>query len=403
LILDFRFEILELMRIILQNIWRVLVRELRMMFARPLYLFASVGVMLLSTFFFLTLMKGGAAEKMPMAVVDQDQTTISRRLIHEMQATPSVDIQLITNSYSEARDAMQKGKIYGIFVIREGFYRDLVSFKRPQIDFYVTNAYTVGGNTAYKQMLTMANLVSGAFQREVLRKKGMTDDVIMHRIQPIAIEGHMVANPWGNYSIYLVSTILPGILGLVCIMLTIFAIGFELKARTSHAWLRAAGGNYTIAMIGKLIPYTLIYLILGVGCHLILYRFVGFPVYGSTWRLMFGLLLFILAMEALGITMIGLLPTLRDALSIGALYSMLGFSLSGFTYPQMAMLPPVKALSYMEPLRHYYLIYVNEALMAAPVENSIPYMLALTLFMVASLCVAPRLHRALVYWNYPLK
>jgi len=391
------------MRIILQNIWRVLVRELRMMFARPLYLFASVGVMLLSTFFFLTLMKGGAAEKMPMAVVDQDQTTISRRLIHEMQATPSVDIQLITNSYSEARDAMQKGKIYGIFVIREGFYRDLVSFKRPQIDFYVTNAYTVGGNTAYKQMLTMANLVSGAFQREVLRKKGMTDDVIMHRIQPIAIEGHMVANPWGNYSIYLVSTILPGILGLVCIMLTIFAIGFELKARTSHAWLRAAGGNYTIAMIGKLIPYTLIYLILGVGCHLILYRFVGFPVYGSTWRLMFGLLLFILAMEALGITMIGLLPTLRDALSIGALYSMLGFSLSGFTYPQMAMLPPVKALSYLEPLRHYYLIYVNEALMGAPVENSIPYMLALTLFMVASLCVAPRLHRALVYWNYPLK
>lgn len=391
------------MRIILQNIWRVQVRELRMMFARPLYLFASVGVMLLSTFFFLTLMKGGAAEKMPMAVVDQDQTTISRRLIHEMQATPSVDIQLITNSYSEARDAMQKGKIYGIFVIREGFYRDLVSFKRPQIDFYVTNAYTVGGNTAYKQMLTMANLVSGAFQREVLRKKGMTDDVIMHRIQPIAIEGHMVANPWGNYSIYLVSTILPGILGLVCIMLTIFAIGFELKARTSHAWLRAAGGNYTIAMIGKLIPYTLIYLILGVGCHLILYRFVGFPVYGSTWRLMFGLLLYILAMEALGITMIGLLPTLRDALSIGALYSMLGFSLSGFTYPQMAMLPPVKALSYLEPLRHYYLIYVNEALMAAPVENSLPNALALTLFMLAALCVAPRLHRALVYWNYPLK
>ena len=324
------------MLIIFQNIWRVLVRELHMMFARPLYLFASVGVMLLSTFFFLTLMKGGAAEKMPVAVVDLDQTSISRRLAHEMQATPSVDIQLITNSYPEARAAMQEGKIYGIFVIPDGFYRDLVDFKRPQMDFYVTNSYTVGGNTAYKQMLTMVNLTSGAFQREVLRKKGMTDDVIMHRIQPLTIEGHMVANPWGNYSVYLVSTILPGILGLICLMLTIFAIGFELKSRTSHAWLRAAGGNYTVAMIGKLIPYTFIYMVLGVGCHVILYRFAGFPVYGSYGRLMFGLLLFILAMEALGITMIGLLPTLRDALSIGALYAMLGFSLSGFTYPQMA-------------------------------------------------------------------
>ncbi len=385
------------------NIWRVCVREIHIMFARPLYMFASVGVMVLSTFFFLTLMKGGAAEKMPMAVVDLDQTSISRRLTHEMQATPSVDIQLITNSYPEAREAMQQGKIYGIFIIREGFYRDLVSLKRPQIDFYVTNSYTLGGNTAYKQMLTMVNLVSGAFQREVLRKKGLPDDVIMNRIQPLAIEGHMVANPWGNYSVYLVSTILPGILGLICLMLTIFAIGFELKMRTSHAWLRAAGGNYTLAMIGKLLPYTLIYIVLGIGCHVILYRFAGFPVYGSTGRLRFGLVLFILAMEALGITLIGLLPTLRDALSIGALYSMLGFSLSGFTYPQTSMLAPVKAISYMEPLRHYYLIYVNEALMAAPVENSLPYMLALTVFLLTALCVAPRLHRALVYWNYPLK
>lgn len=391
------------MKYIFINIRRVMQRELKMMFARPLYLFASVGVMLLSTFFFLTLMQGGSAEKMPVAVVDLDQTSISRRLIHEMQATPSVDIQLITNSYPEAREAMQQGKIYGIFVIPECFYDELVSFKRPKMDFYVTNAYTVGGNTAYKQMLTMVNLTSGAFQREVLRKKGLPDDVIMHRIQPLAIEGHMVANPWGNYSVYLVSTILPGILGLICLMLTIFAIGFELKMRTSHAWLKAAGGNYTVAMIGKLIPYTLIYIILGIGCHIILYRFAGFPVYGSHTRLMFGLLLFIFAMEALGITLIGLLPTLRDALSIGALYSMLGFSLSGFTYPLMAMLPPVKALSYLEPLRHYYLIYVNEALMAAPVENSIPHMLALTGFMLASLFVAPRLYDALVYQNYPLK
>ncbi len=391
------------MKYIFINIYRVLQRELHMMFARPLYMFASVGVMLLSTFFFLTLMRGGAAENMPVAVVDLDQTSISRRLIHEMQATPSVDIQLVTNSYPEAREAMQQGKIYGIFVIREGFYSDLVAFKRPQLDFYVTNAYTVGGNTAYKQLLTMANLTSGAFQREVLRKKGLPDDIIMHRIQPLAIEGHMVANPWGNYSVYLVSTILPGILGLICLMLTVFAIGFELKSRTSHAWLRAAGGNYTVAMIGKLIPYTFIYLVLGIGCHLILYRYTGFPVYGSHGRLLFGMVLYIFAMEGLGITLIGLLPTLRDAISIGALYSMLGFSLSGFTYPQMCMLPPVRALSYMEPLRHYYLIYVNEALMAAPPENSIIYMLALTAFMLSALCVAPRLHRALVYQNYPLK
>ena len=385
------------------NIWHVLLRELRRIVSRPLYLGATVGAMLIAIFFFMTLMARGAAEKMPVAVVDMDQTTISRRVCHEMQATSSVDIILITNSYPEAREAMQQGHIYGIFVIPEGFYRDLVAFKRPQLDFYVTNAYTVGGNTSYKQMLTMANLASGAFQREVLRKKGMTDDVIMNRIQPVAIEGHMLTNPWGNYTIYLVSTVLPGILGVIALMMTVFAIGFELKTKTSTQWLKTAGGNYTIAMIGKLIPYTVIYLTLGIVCHILFYNIADFPVLGSHARLLFGQLLYIMAMEIMGIVLIGCLPTLRDALSVGALYAMLGFSLSGFTYPNMAMLPMVKALSNLEPLRHYYLIYVNEALMGAPAINSMPHALALVAFIVPALCVAPRLHRALKYQNYPLK
>ena len=390
------------MKEIFLNIWNVLQRELRRMVSRPLYLTASVGAFLFSMFFFMTLMQRGAAEQMPVAVVDLDQTSISRRLIHEMQATPSVDILLVTSSYQEARQAMQEGRIYGIFVIPSDFYRHLVSFKRPRVDFYMTNAYTVGGNTAYKQMMTMANLVSGAFQREVLRKKGMTDDVIMHRIQPVSIEGHMIANPWGNYMIYLVSVVLPGILGVIALILTIFVVGFELKARTSKEWLNAAGGNYTVAMIGKLLPYTVIYQTLGVVCYMMLFTVAGFPVLGSHWRLLFGLLLFIMAMEMMGIVLIGCMPRLRDALSIGALYSMLGFSLSGFTYPNMGMLPFVRAISWIEPLRHYYLIYVNEALMGAPFINSLPTAMCLVAFTIPALFVAPRLHHALKYQNYPI-
>lgn len=381
----------------------MLLREVKTILSRPLYLTSSVGAVMVSMFFFMTLMEGGVAEDMPVAVVDLDQTSISRRLIHEMQATPSVDIKMITNSYPEAREAMQQGKIYGIFIIPEGFYRDIASFKRPRMDFYITNAYTLGGNTAYKQMLTISNLVSGAFQREVLRKKGMPEEVIMKRIQPIVVEGHMLSNPWGNYTVYLVSTIMPGIIGLIALMLTIYSIGTELKNRTSREWLKLAGENYTVAMIGKLIPYTIIYQTLGIACHIILYNIADFPVQGSHVRLLFGMLLFIMAMEIMGIVIIGCIPILRDALSVGALYAMLGFSLSGFTYPNMAMLPFVRALSYLEPLRHYYLIYVNEALLGAPSINSLPHTLALTAFILAALAVAPRLHHALLHQNYRLK
>lgn len=385
------------------KIWTVAQRELHMMMRRPLYLFASIGVMMLCTFFFLTLMKNGVPNEMPVAVVDHDQTTISRRLTHELQATPSADVILVTSQFFEARQAMQQGKIYGIIDIPEGFYSDLVAFKRPHIHFYTTNAYTVGGNTAYKQLLTLVNLTSGAFQREVLRKKGMSDDIIMRRIQPVTIDAHMLANPWGNYNIYLTSTILPGIMGLITLMLTIFAIGSELKFQTSREWLDAAGGNYAIAMIGKLLPYSVLYIVLGISCNLILFKFAGFPIYGSLWRLMGAMVLFIFAMESMAICIIGCLPTLRGAISIGALYGMLGFSLSGFTYPVMNMLPPVQALTNLMPLRHYYRIYVNEALMAAPVECSFIPAAMLCGFFIFALAVSIRLHNALIYQNYPLK
>ena len=391
------------MKEILLHIWYVTRRELSRIVSRPLYLAASVGVFLFCMFFFMTLMERGAAEKMPMAVVDLDQSSMSRRLIHEMDATPSADIVLVTNSFAEAREAMQQGELYGIFVVPEGFYSSLAAFKRPRLDIYVTNAYTLGGNTVYKQMMMMANLASGAFQREVLLKKGLPEDIALHRIQPIAVEAHMIANPWGNYTIYLVSTVLPGILGVIALMLTVFAIGFELKMKTSREWLHAAGNNYTVAMIGKLIPYTVIYLVLGISCHLLFYYIAEFPVNGSHTRLLAGFLLFIMAMEAMGIVLIGCLPRLRDALSIGALYSMLGFSLSGFTYPNMGMMPFVRALSYLEPLRHYYLIYVDEALMGAPPICATPDALALVAFFIPALCVAPRLHKALIYQNYSVK
>ena len=391
------------MRPFFSSVWHVMRRELSRMFVRPLYIFASIGVMLLSTFFFLTIMLGGTPENMPVAVVDKDMTTISRRLCHEMEATSAVDIILVTTDFAEARRSMQRGEVFGILVIPDRFYSDLVAFKRPQLEFYTNNAYTVGANTAYKQLLTMCNLTSGAFQREVLRKKGLPDDLIMKRIQPVTIEAHFIANPWSNYAVYLVSTILPGILALVVLMLTIFAIGFELKCRTCHEWLRAAGGNYTIAMIGKLIPYTIIYIVLGIGCQLILFKFMHFPVNGSLTRLLLSMILLIFAMESMAICIIGALPTLRDAVSIGALYGMLGFSLSGFTYPVMNMLPPIQAWTYLVPLRYYYRIYVNEALMAAPVSNSIPLCLGLCCFFIMPLIVSPRLYKAMLFQNYPLK
>ena len=223
-----------------KNVWN---RELRVMFSRPIYLFATVFVMGFCYIFFLTMMKEGLPEKLPVAIVDLDNSAISRRFYRELNATQAVEVVSKCSSYTEARDLLQKGDIYGFILVPNDFYKNLLGNKRPEISFYVNNTYLVAGTLAYRDMLTMSTLAPAAYQREILRKKGMADDdAIMGRIQPIVIDSHLVGNPWSNYGVYLINLLLPGVLQLMIILMTVFSIGIELKDRSSREWLAAGNG-----------------------------------------------------------------------------------------------------------------------------------------------------------------
>ena len=384
-----------------KNVWN---RELRVMFSRPIYLFATVFVMGFCYIFFLTMMKEGLPEKLPVAIVDLDNSAISRRFYRELNATQAVEVVSKCSSYTEARDLLQKGDIYGFILVPDDFYKNLLGNKRPEISFYVNNTYLVAGTLAYRDMLTMSTLAPAAYQREILRKKGIADDdAIMGRIQPIVIDSHLVGNPWSNYGVYLINLLLPGVLQLMIILMTVFSIGIELKDRSSREWLAAGNGSIVTALTGKLLPYTILFTILGIAGNVLLYKFVGFPMNGSFALFSIATFLFVVAHQAIGIFMIGLFPVLRDGISFGALYGILSFTYAGFTFPIDAMPPLAQGPSVLFPMRHYFQIYTNEVLNGAPFAYSIVYYAALLSFLILPFIIVRRLEKALINQNYPLK
>ncbi len=373
------------------------------MFSRPLYIIATVVVMLICCFFFATILQQGVPERMPIGVVDLDRTTTSRNIIHQLNSMQMVEVTRQCHSYAEARDILQRGEIYGFIVIPHDFYNELAGLKRPKLSVYTNNTYTVGANMAYKQLLMMCNLVSGALQLQVFTGIGLTEPQAMALIQPIVVETHQIANPKSNYSIYLIGTILPGILGLIILTTTIFSIGIEMKDKTSHDWLKTANGSMPVALTGKIFPYSVIYIILGICCNTLMYKVLDFPVAGSFFAMSMSLLIYVCAMQAVAVLIIGLLPSVRTALSIGALYGMLAFSMSGFTYPAMAMLPAFRSLTWLFPLTHYYHVYVNEALLNGPVENTVLPIIYMLIALIPPLFIVKRLHYAAEHLNYPTK
>ncbi len=383
-----------------QNIIKVARRELRIIRNRPLYLLGSVGVITFCALFYLTLMKDGLPHDIPIGVVDQDESTTSRNFYQQLDATQLGKV-VHYDTYESARADLMSGKILAMCVLPKGMNDDIQASRQPKITMYTNGLYLVGGALAWKQLLYMVNLTNGAVQREALRMRGYDEQQIMDLIQPVNVDFHQIGNTTTNYGYYLSNIMLPGVVEMIVIIVLIYSLGTELKYGTSRHLLRTAGDSITSALLGKLLVWTSIFSAIGFILIVLLYHWLHFPIAGSIWNMFLDMFLMILASESIGIFIVEMLPVPRLALSIGALYSTLGFSLAGFTLPIEAMPPYIQGLAAAFPLRHYFNFFVQEVFFGAGFAGWWKEVAYLLIFLFLPAIGLNRLKRAYIYQNFP--
>lgn len=381
----------------------VLSRELKRMISRPIYFIGTVGIMAFCYVFFLTFFNEGQPNKMPIGIVDSDNSSLSRQFIRNLEATQQATIVMRFNSHKEAREEMQRGNIYAFVELKHNFSKEAISNHRPAITFYVNDTYLIAGSLLLKDLSYMSVATSSGMQRKVLRAKGMEENRIMGIIQPIVLDTHLIGNPWANYGTYLLNVILPGILELVVLLMTVFAIGVELKERTSRQWLEVSGNNMFAAITGKLIPYTIIFTILGISGNLLLYKYMHYPLHSGIGWMFLATFLMILAAQSVGIMLIGVTPVLRDGVTLAGVYGVLGVTFAGATFPIEQMPYPTRIFSHLFPVRHYFNIYVNQGLNGLDIHASILSFVLLLSFIILPFFVFNRLKKAAINQNFPTK
>lgn len=378
----------------------VIKRECRRLVSRPLYLFCMVIAPLFCYLFFTTLLDSGLPTNMPVGVVDQDMSTISRSLTRNLDAFGQTAVVAHYPSIREARTAMQRGEIYGFYYIPQGTSSEVQAQRQPKLSFYTNNTLLVAGSLLFKDMKMMSELAAGSAARTTLYAKGATEDQAMGFLQPIVIDAHPLNNPWLNYSVYLCNTFAPGVLMLLIFMVTVYSIGVEIKDRTAREWLSMGNDSIWISLAGKLLPHTAVFFLMGMLYNAYLYGFLHFPCNSGIFPMLLATLCLILASQSMGILMIGILPTLRLGLSFASLWGVLSFSMCGLSFPIMGMHPTLQALANLFPLRHYFLIYVDQALNGYPMIYSWTNYVALLIFMTLPFLISRRLKEALVYYKY---
>lgn len=384
----------------IKQIYRIALRECGILRSNLIYAFCMVVFPVLVVVFFTSLMTEGQPVNMPVGVVDQDNTATTRALIRRLDAFQTTKVVAHYANINDARRAVQEGDIYAFLLIPKGTTDGMVSARQPKISFYYSQVTLLAGSTLFKDLKTICTLGSAAVGSAKLSALGKTEREIQAFLQPIALDMHMIGNPWANYNVYLSTIMVPGLLLLFVFLITPYSIGTELKFKRSHEWLKMAGNSMPVALAGKLLPHTLVFLTVFYGFDFYIYYILDFPHPGGVVPILLDGFLSVVASQCFGVFVFGLMPSLRMSMSICSLWAVLSFSVCGATYPVFAMDSMIEAMAQLFPLRHYYMIYKISIFNAFPLADCAINIAALVLFMLLPLFTVRNLRRAMQEYVY---
>ena len=375
-------------------------RECKILYKNPIYGFCMVLFPLFTLLFFTSLLHEGVPEDMPVGIVDLDNTSTSRGLVRRLDAFQNSEVVARYSSVAEARRAIQENRICAFLYIPKGTTEQLLSARRPKVSYYYSLTSLTGGSMVMKDLKTIATLGSAGVGQATMRAKGFTPGQIQTFLQPIRIDLHQIANPWSNYNIYLSAVFVPGIMMLFMFLISAYSLGMELKFDRGKEWIAMADGNAVVALLGKFLPQAVVFLAFIFSYEYYIYEVLEFPRLGSVWMIVLLAVLQVFASIGFGIFAFGLMPSLRMSMSVCSLWAMLGFSLAGSAYPVMGMDEPIQALSWLFPLRHYYMLYQTTVFNGYPLIDAWFHLVGLVAFTLLPWFVLRKIKNAMLTYVY---
>ena len=360
---------------------------------RPMYFLLIVIMPLLCSWFLMDLIKGGSVQNVPVGIVDLDNSIMSRQVLRTLNGLQQVNISHRYSNFAEARDAVQRGEVMGFFLLPEYLEEEALGGRRPVVSYYVNYAYYAPASMQYKGFKTMSLLANGAIVQTALRTVGVPNEKIAATLQPYQTHIHMPGNPFINYDYYLNSTFVPCFLSLFILLVTSFSLGLELKSGLSRQWLRTSGNSMFLALVGKLVPQTVLFTIVGWFIQWMMYRCYDFPLNCNPWNMLLAMFLLVVANQSFAVLMYCFTPNFRFGTMLCTLLGMVSFSFTGFSLPQEAMYPWVEALGFTVPIKYYFLIMIDQALNGIDLYYSRVYYAALIGFTILPMLLSWRLKK----------
>lgn len=322
----------------------------------------------------------------PVAVVDQSQTALSRILIQTVAATQVVKVSHVYQDLQTAQKALERSDVRAIFIIPHDVSQRLV--RHASVGFGLPPSSNEETSRPIAQWLVDGSdtIIAGAI-------KGLRNMPLVELLSKPAnrktptFEVTLFYNPEQRSAVNIVPGLLGIILTMTMIMFTSAAIVRE-REQGNMEMLITTPIRPIELMLGKIIPYIFIgliqvFIILGLG-----YSVFNVPINGGMWSLLGVTLLFIAASLTLGLVISTIATNQLQSTQMTIFVLLPSILLSGFVFPYEAMPEIAQSIAETLPATHFMRLIRGVVLKGIGVTDMISDVYWLILFTIVGLTIA---------------
>ncbi|WP_215407830.1 ABC transporter permease [Janthinobacterium sp. JC611] len=324
----------------------------------------------------------GIARDLPIVVIDDDNSTLSRQLTRWLDASPGIEVAAKVASSDDALHRLRERTAFGYLVIPNDFEQKLLGGRQATVQWLYNAQFSSHAGALLRDVRTVSTTLSAGIEMTARVKKGMAPLQAAAQFEPIRTTLNSLYNENISYEAFLTLALMPSMLQIFIVVAVVTSIGRELRDGTVPQWLASAHGSWLRAIGAKLLFPLIAYVALALLYLLFFSLARGWAVAGSLPALLLSMLLLVLAYCGLATLLIAATLSLRLALSGAAFITAPAFAFAGQAFPLMAMPAPARAWAEALPLTHYLQLQTKYWLAGAPWRYGVQEILILAGFAI---------------------
>ena len=345
------------------------VQEMRQVFRDEGVLIFFIIVPLAYPLLYSWIYNNEVVRDVPVVVVDQSHSSLSRQFIRQCDASPDVKVAYYADDLDEAKSLVSRQLAKGVYFIPSEFATNINRMQQAVVSVYCDMSLML----TYKALYMTAQAVSQSMGAEIQTKQSghYTDREDAIQVQPLDYESVPLYNPGGGYG----SFILPAVLILILQQTLVLGIGMAAgtaRERNRYHDLIPIDRHYqSVSSIlgGKALAYFMIYMIMAVYLTMCVPRFFSFPMLASWQSLAKVLLPYTLACIFFGMTVSCLVRYRENVMLIMVFVSLPLLFLTGVSWPQSAIPGVWQGVSWLFPSTFGVRAYVRLNSMGASLSD----------------------------------